>query len=409
MVAGQRGESRRPHRQPRGVSPGRDSAASRSRRSTACAAPRRSSSRICRRRWVSMLEHTLAEAKRLGLGVDMANGTGWPFGGPNVGDADAAKYVALEDVRPLRGGERLRDTIALVQTPLVRAVNGRVDIAQLARPDRQQRRTSRRSRSIRCASRSRCRCSPLMAYSKAGDVVDLTHARRRRRHARLDRARRRVDALRASSRAGTASRSSAPRPAARATSSTTSRAQPITHYLEPVRSGVRRRRPCAACAASSTTRTRWTTRAARATGRRGCSTSSGRAAATICARTCPRCSTAARPDSARRVLSDYRQTVSDLVLDGFTEDVGRLGARARRHGPRTRRTARRPTSSISTPRPTSPRPRAPSRRASSSRRRRRTSPASASPRPKRRRGSPSTSSPSSPTSAPRSTTTSSAA
>ncbi|HEX7942435.1 MAG TPA: glycosyl hydrolase, partial [Gemmatimonadaceae bacterium] len=45
-------------------------------------------------RWVGMLEHTLTQAKQLGLGVDMNNGTGWPFGGPNVGDAHSAKYVA---------------------------------------------------------------------------------------------------------------------------------------------------------------------------------------------------------------------------------------------------------------------------------------------------------------------------
>ena len=32
--------------------------------------------------WMEMLEHTLKEADRLGLGVDMATGTGWPFGGP---------------------------------------------------------------------------------------------------------------------------------------------------------------------------------------------------------------------------------------------------------------------------------------------------------------------------------------
>ena len=33
-------------------------------------------------KWVEMLQHTLNEGKRLGLGIDMATGTGWPFGGP---------------------------------------------------------------------------------------------------------------------------------------------------------------------------------------------------------------------------------------------------------------------------------------------------------------------------------------
>ncbi|MEY3896161.1 MAG: hypothetical protein RLZZ214_1681, partial [Verrucomicrobiota bacterium] len=34
--------------------------------------------------WMTMLAHTTTEAKRLGLGVDMTTGTGWPFGGPQV-------------------------------------------------------------------------------------------------------------------------------------------------------------------------------------------------------------------------------------------------------------------------------------------------------------------------------------
>ena len=32
--------------------------------------------------WMAMLDHTLREATRLKMGVDMATGTGWPFGGP---------------------------------------------------------------------------------------------------------------------------------------------------------------------------------------------------------------------------------------------------------------------------------------------------------------------------------------
>ncbi|MDE6685506.1 MAG: glycosyl hydrolase family 2 [Duncaniella sp.] len=35
-------------------------------------------------RWMDMLGHTVSEANRLGLQVDMNNGTGWPFGGPEV-------------------------------------------------------------------------------------------------------------------------------------------------------------------------------------------------------------------------------------------------------------------------------------------------------------------------------------
>src|SRR5687768_4166970 len=42
--------------------------------------------------YMEMLAHAAAEARRLGLGLDMATGTGWPFGGPTIQpeDADAA-------------------------------------------------------------------------------------------------------------------------------------------------------------------------------------------------------------------------------------------------------------------------------------------------------------------------------
>ena len=51
-------------------------------------------------RWVELLGHTLREAKRLGLGVDMITGTGWPFGGPWVPDADAPARLLFETFVP---------------------------------------------------------------------------------------------------------------------------------------------------------------------------------------------------------------------------------------------------------------------------------------------------------------------
>ena len=69
-------------------------------------------------KWVEMLAHTGREAQRLGLGVDMATGTGWPFGGPWVPPADAAQKAVLSPAgqfafeptkqlvkRPAPGGE----------------------------------------------------------------------------------------------------------------------------------------------------------------------------------------------------------------------------------------------------------------------------------------------------------------
>ena len=47
--------------------------------------------------WMAMLEHTSREAKRLGLGVDMATGTGWPFGGPWIDETHANTRAVLRD------------------------------------------------------------------------------------------------------------------------------------------------------------------------------------------------------------------------------------------------------------------------------------------------------------------------
>lgn len=48
-------------------------------------------------KWMEMLEHTGREAQRLGLGVDMATGTGWPFGGPWIEERNALQRAVLRD------------------------------------------------------------------------------------------------------------------------------------------------------------------------------------------------------------------------------------------------------------------------------------------------------------------------
>ncbi|MBI5084302.1 MAG: glycoside hydrolase [Acidobacteria bacterium] len=44
-------------------------------------------------RWMAVLKHTVTEAGRLGMGVDMTIGTGWCFGGPEVTEIEAAAVV----------------------------------------------------------------------------------------------------------------------------------------------------------------------------------------------------------------------------------------------------------------------------------------------------------------------------
>ncbi|HEX2852964.1 MAG TPA: glycosyl hydrolase [Opitutaceae bacterium] len=48
-------------------------------------------------KWMEMLEHVGREGKRLGLGIDMATGTGWPFGGPWIDEANALARAVLKD------------------------------------------------------------------------------------------------------------------------------------------------------------------------------------------------------------------------------------------------------------------------------------------------------------------------
>ena len=80
-----------------------------------------------------MLDHTLREAARLKLGVDMATGTGWPFGGPWVGD-DTAPRSIVHKTWTLNGGERLTEPVTLRQTPLVRAIGNQIHIVNEGAP-----------------------------------------------------------------------------------------------------------------------------------------------------------------------------------------------------------------------------------------------------------------------------------
>lgn len=65
--------------------------------------------------WMQMLRHTESEAARLGMQIDMNTGTGWPFGGPEVAIEDAACKLLIEEYH-LEGGERLFRKIEVTDT-----------------------------------------------------------------------------------------------------------------------------------------------------------------------------------------------------------------------------------------------------------------------------------------------------
>ncbi len=58
-------------------------------------------------RWIAMLELSLTTASRLGMGVDLATTTGWPIGGPTVSEQDSLDALVLEK-RQMKAGETFR-------------------------------------------------------------------------------------------------------------------------------------------------------------------------------------------------------------------------------------------------------------------------------------------------------------
>ncbi|MBZ4192195.1 glycosyl hydrolase [Niabella beijingensis] len=74
--------------------------------------------------WMELFTFTLRESKRLGLGVDLANGTGWPFGGPWVKDEDASKSIFYKTFS-LNAGIRLKDRIIYFREGYVHTANNR--------------------------------------------------------------------------------------------------------------------------------------------------------------------------------------------------------------------------------------------------------------------------------------------
>lgn len=55
-------------------------------------------------RWMEVLQYTVNEADRLGMGIDLTTGTGWPFGGPQVSPNEAAAKAVFR-IFQLEGGK----------------------------------------------------------------------------------------------------------------------------------------------------------------------------------------------------------------------------------------------------------------------------------------------------------------
>ncbi|MEN9684481.1 MAG: hypothetical protein RLZZ28_267 [Bacteroidota bacterium] len=124
-------------------------------------------------KWMEMLQHTLHEGKRLGLGIDMANATGWPFGGPWVKPADACKNVNTK-IYLLKEGEQLNEPVRFTQQPLSRSESRmQVDLKKLSYP-------IATNKNLQAYAFDQVRYemelspSTIIAYSDKGDMLDIT-------------------------------------------------------------------------------------------------------------------------------------------------------------------------------------------------------------------------------------------
>ena len=123
-------------------------------------------------KWMDMFTHTLKEAERLDLGIDLANASGWPFGGPWVESGDACKNINYK-IWSLKTGDSLNEKIEFIQQPLVRPVGERPDITKLKDP-------ISKNDNLQLYALDQIRFEKplplrtLMAFSDSGQVADLS-------------------------------------------------------------------------------------------------------------------------------------------------------------------------------------------------------------------------------------------
>lgn len=124
--------------------------------------------------WVKNFEYTLQEGKQLDMGIDMAMASGWPFGGLWVTPEDACKYMSIQSYT-LSEGQQLQDKIVMVQEPILRAISRQnLSFSELEYP------VSANEDSLQNWALEQVRYpkpmifQTLMAYSDKGEILNLT-------------------------------------------------------------------------------------------------------------------------------------------------------------------------------------------------------------------------------------------
>lgn len=83
--------------------------------------------------WMDLFSHTLAAAGERGLGVDLANASGWPFGGNWVSPDYACRYLAVKTYK-VSGGETFNEKMEYVEEAMVRTLGAPVRIEDMKYP-----------------------------------------------------------------------------------------------------------------------------------------------------------------------------------------------------------------------------------------------------------------------------------
>jgi hypothetical protein len=122
--------------------------------------------------WMGMFIHTLKEAERLNLGIDLANASGWPFGGPWVDSSDACKNIYYRTYS-LNSGEKINKKIEFTQPLEIRPIGNTPDKTLISD-------WSDRSKNIQLYEIDQVKLKwPLpiqtvVAYSDSGYIINLT-------------------------------------------------------------------------------------------------------------------------------------------------------------------------------------------------------------------------------------------
>jgi len=124
-------------------------------------------------KWMDMLSYTLQEAQQLDLGIDVAQASGWPFGGPWVKEEDASKYLAYKKYT-LQSGKSLIEPITYIQKPILRVAGEKIDWSAVREPVAANTDLQRYAFD-QVRYEKQLPLQTLMAYSDQGDVLDLTN------------------------------------------------------------------------------------------------------------------------------------------------------------------------------------------------------------------------------------------